>query len=192
MISGENGSGKTSILEAIYEAMRGKSFRAVDRDILKKGADYYRVELDYMDGEKIIVVYEKDGKKSFIAGEKKTVRLPKKYKYPVVLFEPDDLNLLNSSPSHRREYFDRSLGQLDDNYSSLINRYNKALKQRNELLKNEFVTMDAVFSWNVMLSRLGVGIWKHREEMIEQINKRLTKVYRSIEDNEDGVVIKLK
>ena len=192
MISGENGSGKTSILEAIYEAMRGKSFRAVDRDILMKGADFYRVELEYVNGEEIVVVYENGGKKSFLAGEKKTARLPKKYKYPVVLFEPDDLNLINSSPSHRREYFDRWFGQLNDNYSSQINRYNKALKQRNELLKSELVAPNAVFSWNVLLSRLGIGIWKYREEMIKQINECLTKVYRSIADNDDIVQIRLK
>ncbi len=192
MISGENGSGKTSILEAIYEAMRGKSFRAVDKDILMKGADFYKIELEYVDGEEIVVIYEKDGKKTFLAGGKKTARLPKKYKYPVVLFEPDDLNLIDSSPSHRREYFDRWFSQLNDSYNSQINRYNKALKQRNELLKSEFTVHGSVFSWNMLLSRFGVWIWKYREEMIKQINTHLTKVYRSIADNDDEIMIKLK
>ena len=192
MISGENGSGKTSILEAIYEAMRGKSFRAVDKEILRRGAEFYRVELTYVDGEKVVVVYERDGKKSFLAGDKKTARLPKKYRYPVVLFEPDDLNLVSSSPSHKREYFDRSFGQLDDRYSGLVSKYNKALRQRNELLKSEFLASEAVFSWNVMLSRLGAEIWRLREEMVSEINKRLTEVYRSIAENEDEVRLILK
>ena len=191
MISGENGSGKTSILEAIYEAMRGKSFRAVDREILRRGADFYRVELTYVDGEKVVAVYEKDGRKSFLAGDKKTARLPKKYRYPVVLFEPDDLNLVSSSPSHKREYFDRSFGQLDDTYSGLVSKYNKALRQRNELLKSELVSSEAVFSWNVMLARLGSQIWQKREEMVEGVNKRLTEVYRSIAENEDEVYLSL-
>lgn len=191
MISGENGSGKTSILEAIYEAMRGKSFRAVDKEIIKRDADFYRVELEYVDGEKVVVVYERGGKKTFLAGDKKTARLTKKYRYPVVLFEPDDLNLLSSSPSHKREYFDRSFGQLDDNYSSLLSRYNKALKQRNELLKSEFLLGEAVFSWNVMLARLGVEIWKVREEKIAKINERLTEVYQSIAGDEDTVFLRL-
>lgn len=191
MISGENGSGKTSILEAIYEVMRGKSFRAVDKEILKRDAEFYRVELEYVSGEKIVVVYEKGGKKSFLAGDKKTARLPKKYRYPVVLFEPDDLNLVSSSPSHKREYFDRSFGQLDDNYSGLVSKYNKALKQRNELLKSEFVSGEVVFSWNVMLSRLGSQIWQKREEMVSEINGRLTEVYRSIAENEDEVYLSL-
>lgn len=191
MISGENGSGKTSILEAIYEAMRGKSFRAVDKEILRRGAGFYRVELTYVNGEKVVVVYEADGKKSFLAGDKKTARLPKKYRYPVVLFEPDDLNLVSSSPSHKREYFDRSFGQLDDRYSGLVARYHKALRQRNELLKSEALASEAVFSWNVMLARLGAQIWRLREGMVKEIDERLTEVYRSIAENEDEVELRL-
>lgn len=192
MISGENGGGKTSILEAIYECLRGKSFRAVDREILRRGAEFYRVELEYVNGEVVVVTYEKDGKKVFWVGDKKTARLPKKYRYPVVLFEPDDLNLVSSSPSRRREYFDRSFAQLNENYSAMLGKYNKALRQRNELLKSEYVGAEAVFSWNVMLSRLGVEIWKFRAEQVARINERLTKVYRSIAENEDEVEIVLK
>lgn len=191
MISGENGGGKTSILEAIYEALRGKSFRAVDREILRRGAEFYRVELDYVDGEKIVVVYEKNGKKTFVVGDKKTARLPKKYRYPVVLFEPDDLNLVNSSPSHKREYFDRSFGQLNDGYSANLSKYNKVLKQRNELLKSDYVDANVVFSWNVMLARLGVEIWKYRSWQVKKINERLTEVYRSIAENDDSVEVLL-
>ncbi len=51
LIIGENGCGKTSILEAIYIAMRGKSFRAVDREILKWNEEFYRIELDYKNCE---------------------------------------------------------------------------------------------------------------------------------------------
>ncbi|MBQ3293975.1 hypothetical protein IJG96_02475 [Candidatus Saccharibacteria bacterium] len=102
------------------------------------------------------------------------------------------MNLVSSSPSHKREYFDRSFGQLDDRYSGLVSKYNKALRQRNELLKSEFLASEAVFSWNVMLSRLGAEIWRLREEMVSEINKRLTEVYRSIAENEDEVRLILK
>ena len=63
-IVGENGCGKTSILEAIYEAMQGKSFRAVDREIVRRGDEFYRVELEYEDGRKVVVIFDGD-KKSF-------------------------------------------------------------------------------------------------------------------------------
>ena len=76
VIVGENGSGKTSILEAIYEALRGKSFRATDPDILKRETDFYRIELSFCDGEKTVVGYgsfaeNETPKKQFLVGGKK-------------------------------------------------------------------------------------------------------------------------
>ena len=193
MISGENGSGKTSILEAMYEVMRGKSFRAVDREIVRRGAEFYRIELEYMDGEKVVVTYDaKTDKKKFVAGDKTTARLPKKYRYPIVLFEPDDLNLVGASPSHKREYFDRYFAQLSEAYGSSLSRYNKALRQRNELLKREGVRANELFSWNVMLAKLGTEVLEFRMREVEKINQSLTEVYRSIAENEDEVELRVK
>lgn len=188
-IIGENGSGKTSILEAIYEALQGKSFRAVDREILRRGDDFYRVELEYVDGRKIVVVYS-GGKKEFLVEDKKTARLPKKVKYPIVLFEPDDLNLIGSSPTSRRNYFDRVFGQLSEKYSVALNRYNKALKQRNELLKQEEVSPGDLFSWNVLLAKYGAELKDERAAYVERINERLTEIYRSIAENDDQIAMR--
>lgn len=187
-IVGENGCGKTSLLEAIYEAMQGKSFRAVDREIVRRGAEFYRVELEYEDGRRVVVVY--DGiKKEFSIEDKKARRLPKKNRYPIVLFEPGDLHLVGSSPTSRRSYFDRMFGQLSERYSNALTKYNKALKQRNELLKQEEMRREDLFSWNVLLTKYGVELAKVRAEMILQINERLTEVYRSIAKNEDEVAM---
>lgn len=185
-IIGRNGCGKTSILEAIYETLQGKSFRAVDREILRRGSEFYRVELEYQDGRKIVVVYDSE-KKDFLVEDKKTRRLPKKNKYPIVLFEPDDLNLIGSSPTSRRNYFDRMLGQLDEGYNVALNRYNKALKQRNELLKDEIVTVGDMFSWNVLLAKYGVELCQARRRAIENVNEKITETYRSIAENADEV-----
>ena len=104
LILGKNGSGKTSVLEAIYISTRGKSFRATDAEIIKTNTDFYRVELEYKNGEQIIVTF--DGKnKTFLVLDKKTRRLPKKNKYPIILFLPSDLNLISHSPGRRRDYF---------------------------------------------------------------------------------------
>lgn len=203
LIVGQNGSGKTSVLEAIYEALRGKSFRAADEEIVKRGEGFYRVELLYDDGEKVAVTYEGEdlsagdtaqgvkarGKKTFVVGDRKWARLPKKNRYPVVLFLPDDLHLVGSSPGRRRDYFDRVLTELDDGYGTILSRYNKALRQRNELLKNSGVTAEALFSWNVMLARYGCEVRRRRAEFVEAVNGRVTEVYRSIAANEDEVQI---
>ena len=189
-ILGENGWGKTSILEAVYLAVRGKSFRAVDKEILRRGAEYYRVELDFLDGERVVVTYDMTAlKKAFLIGDKKWARLPKKNRYPVVLFEPADLTLVTSSPTRRREYFDRFLAQLDEGYSNSLSRYNRALKQRNELLKKEFVSPEDLFSWDVLLARYGVLIRKARASLVATLNDRLTGVYRGIAENRDEVML---
>lgn len=185
-IVGRNGCGKTSILEAVYETLQGKSFRAVDREILRRGAEFYRVELDYEDGRKVVAVYN-GVRKEFLVEDKKTARLPKKVKYPIVLFEPDDLNLVGSSPTSRRNYFDRMFGQLSEKYSVALAKYNKALKQRNELLKQEVVQRGDLFSWNVMLTKYGAELEKERERLIERINQRFTEVYYSIAENSDEI-----
>ena len=190
LILGENGCGKTSVLEAIYILMQGKSFRAVDNEILKRGEEFYRIELEYVNGEKTVATY--NGKdKIFTLLDKKTKRLPKKNKYPVVLFLPSDLNLVSNSPSRRRDYFDRIFGQLDENYSNTLSRYEKALKQRNELLKSDFVSTSGLFSWNVLLAKYGSEINRLRKKFLTEINKRFTEVYRTIAENEDSVEIEL-
>lgn len=187
-ILGENGCGKTSVLEAIYEAMQGRSFRAVDREIVRRGCDFYRVELEYSDGSLVVVTYDAAAdKKKFAVGDKNFARLPKKYKYPIVLFEPDDLNLVAASPARRRGYFDRMLAQLDEGYGVALRRYEKALKQRNELLKREFLRAEDVFSWNVLLAKYGDELRKSRSELVAKLNERLTEVYRSIAENGDEV-----
>lgn len=188
LILGPNGSGKTSVLEAIYILTRGKSFRATDKDILKHNEEFYRAEIEFEKGEKSAVVY--DGQtKIFQIEDKKSRRLPKKSRYPVILFLPSDLNLISHAPSRRRDYFDNIFSQLNNNYSDAISKYNKALKQRNELLKQENLNPVDLFSWNVILAKYGSYIHQTRQEYINKINLNLTEVYRSIAKNQDTVKI---
>ena len=184
LILGPNGWGKTSILEAIYILTRGKSFRATDRDILKRSADFYRITLNYDNGESITATF--DGKtKYFNTVDKKTKRLPAKNKYPVILFVPSDLNLISHSPGRRRDYFDRIFSQLDEQYNTDLSRYNKAIKQRNELLKTEGVTKESLFTWNLLLAKHGAALNNKRSQLTKEINSLLTSTYRSIAKNQD-------
>ncbi|MDO4979126.1 MAG: DNA replication and repair protein RecF [Candidatus Saccharibacteria bacterium] len=195
LILGENGSGKTSVLEAIYETLQGKSFRAVDSEILKRGADFYRVETEFYDGEKIITVF--DGKKSYLVQDKKTARLPRAKKYPVILFQPDDLHIVSSSPTKKREFFDSMIKNIDAGFATKLARYNKALIQRNVMLKkieNGELSNDenVLFSLNMILAQNGVTIRKKRQEFLKIINSQITDIYRSIADNDDEIEIEYK
>lgn len=193
LILGENGCGKTSVLEAIYIGLQGKSFRAVDREIVRKSADFYRAEINFCDGEKTIVFYEaKKDKKQFLVKDKKTARLSKINKYPIILFLPEDLHLVISSPTSKRDYFDRLISQIDDKYGNSLSRYNKALKQRNEVLKQDYIDGDMLFSWNILLAKYGVEVREERRLVIDRINDFLTETYRSIAKNKDTVQINYK
>ena len=198
LLIGENGSGKTSVLEAIYEALRGKSFKASDGEILKRGTDYYRVEVKFCDGKKTVVVF--DGKKKqFLVEDKKTTRLPKRNRYPVVLFLPDDLHLVATSPTKRRSYFDRVLTEFDESYNDSLLKYEKSLKQRNELLKRYVkegeagrISKSDFFSWNILLAKYGLEIRNRRKQYLEKLNSVYSDIYHSIVDNDDSVYLKLE
>ena len=153
LILGQNGCGKTSVLEAIYILTRGKSFRATDSEILNRDSDFYRIELEYQNGETTIATY--DGQqKTFHRLDQKTKRLSNKHKYPVVLFLPSDLNLISHSPSRRRDYFDHIFSELDEVYAANLSKYKKALKQRNEILLKTLFSPGISFSPNTGLAFL--------------------------------------
>jgi DNA replication and repair protein RecF len=188
LITGGNGSGKTSLIEALYICLRGKSFRSADRDILKKGEQFYRIETEMAGGERVKVRY--DGKKKeFEAGGKKYQRLPKKKRLPVILFEPSSLNLIHNSPAKRRDFFDNLISQIDEPYAQAVNKYMKSLKQRNNLLRNGMATADNLFAWNVMLARYGTEMILKRKFFAAEINEALTEKYREIARNEDKIRI---
>lgn len=188
VIYGNNGIGKTAILEAIYVALRGTSFKGVDRDILKHSASWYRIDIS-TSAYTVTSVYGTDEhrRKYFIVDDKKSIRLPQKFRYPVILFTPDDLRLIDGSPARRRKYLDTFLSQYDPQYAQQLRRYERALSQRNKLLKHHSTTPETLFPWDIILSDAGSYIINARRLYIDALNKSIQNYYRAIAQRDDTV-----
>lgn len=192
VITGQNGSGKTSLIEAIYIALQGSSFKGTDKDVLQKDSPWWRIDVRFNDASTRVVKFEPSktlGRKQFIIDEKTSYRLTPKNKLPLVLFEPDDLRLLNGSPTRRRQFIDRFISQLDPLYALALRKYDRALKQRNTLLKKPHTNADELFVWNIALSEYGSTIIEKRILFIEQINRDLPDAYNAIAHSHDVVSV---
>ncbi len=192
IVTGMNGAGKTSLIEAIYVALRGVSFRGTDKDILKKDKDWYRIDIDFNDGSQRIVKYEPakaTSKKSFIVSGKTSYRLSPSSKYPIILFEPEDLRLIGGSPARRRLFIDNFISQVDIEYHTAARKYERALKQRNNLLKRKMIHRDELFVWDIALSEYGAYMIGERIAFIEKINQSINPIYQSIANTNDAVSI---
>jgi DNA replication and repair protein RecF len=192
VITGQNGSGKTSLIEAIYIALQGTSFKGVDSDLLRIDAPWWRIDIILDNNTKRTITYNPEklqSKKQFIVDNITTYRLPQKHKYPIVLFEPDDLRLLNGSPVRRRQFIDRFISQLNPQYSSILRKYERALSQRNNLLKKQYISPDELFVWDIALSEYGAYIIEQRIAFIERINNKLNDAYNEIAGVKDTVSV---
>lgn len=192
VITGRNGSGKTSLIEAIHIALQGTSFKGVDGDLLQTNSPWWRIEINLDDDTKRTITFNPEktqNKKQFTVDDKTTTRLLRKHKYPVVLFEPDDLRLLHGSPVRRRQFIDKFISQLNPQYSTILHKYERALRQRNNLLKKQTINNDELFVWDVALSEYGAFIIEQRIIFIEQINSKLNDAYNAIADEKDNVSV---
>ena len=189
IITGKNGSGKTSIIEAIYIALIGKSWRSNFSEILRNGsAEWWRVDVEFVDGEKRIVKFL-DEQKIFEINDRKFTRLPARLKKPVILFEPNDLQLLYGSPTRRRDFFDRFITQVEPEHQINLNKFARVLKQRNILLKRG-TNLDELLIWDLQFADLAEKIIAARENWISAISKNLSDEYRSIADKNDVISVK--
>ena len=139
---GENGQGKTNLLESIYYLATGGNFRGnKDLELIRWDAPYFRLEARlkketssrYFDLE---IYADRERNKQLKINGVEYKRMAELLGYlQVVLFSPEDLKIIKGGPAERRRYIDEEICQLDGRYYTLIHQYQKVLQQRNNLLK---------------------------------------------------------
>lgn len=185
IIIGPNGVGKTNILEAIFVLYQGRSFRDNDDDLIRHGANWWKIDAFFDDKTNRELRFEPDKKpaKNLLFNNQKKGRFTFREQLPVVLFEPNDLAMIHSSPASRRRYLDTVLLKFNPEYRHYLTKYERALLQRNNLLKKPLSLTklkDQVFVWDVILGDCGAAITESREKLIQIFNESLSQHYSHI------------
>ena len=182
VIWGENGSGKTSLLEAIYILSLGKSFKTHKQSsIIKKGHSSYVLKGDFSYGEitNSVAIQTNLNNTKTIKVNGKTIKNRKEIigKNNVVVLSPEDQVITKGGPKERRLFFDRLFSIIDNDYLNTLQEFNRALKQRNALIFNCKQTKGESFlPWEKKLSISAVKLWEIRKKCFSDYLKSLNNV----------------
>lgn len=187
IIFGNNGSGKTNLVESIYVLALTKSFRGtVDKILLMNSKDVCRIEGEvsdkYTNKYKLIL---KDGGKKVKINNTKVEKLSDYIsQISVVLFNPDDLRFIKDSPTIRRKSINLEISQINNSYLKNLNMYNKLLKQRNSYLKTTNINANSSSEFLTILTNklvdYGEKIYESRRKYINLLNQKIGDLYNSI------------
>ena len=191
IIYGDNAQGKTNILEAIFLCSFGKSFRTTkEKEMIKFDENNAVVEVQYKRKDR-------EGKIKIEIGEKKKITLNgikiKKLSellgnINIVIFTPDDIDILKNGPANRRRFLDMMIGQLRPNYVYNLNMYLKTIEQRNNYLRQireENKPEEMLDIWDEKLIEYGEKIYSYREEFIQKIINKINEIHSKITDSKE-------
>ena len=185
VIHGDNGAGKSNLLEAIYYLGALKSFRGAKTD------DLIALEADAAVLEATLDTGPAPHKLRIEVGRSERRRLQLDGKRPrstsawhqavrMVLFHPGDLILASGSADKRRAFLDRMLEQMDPIYGSTLASYEKALRSRNRLLKEERTDRRSVRAYDAILSKAGAVVGQARRRLIDDLAPRVVRAFSEV------------
>jgi DNA replication and repair protein RecF len=197
--TGANGAGKTNILDAVYYLSYCKSgFNATDQQNIRHDNDFFAIHGIFNTGnnpdDKVSCVLKRGSKKQFSINKKEYQRLADHIgKFPLVMISPYDQDLINDGSEVRRKYFDSVIAQFDAVYLDNLIQYNRALTQRNTLLKRFAETgnfqEDALEIWNDQLAQYGVILNEKRQVFSGEFIPVLQKFYTHVSGGNEEVSV---
>ena len=184
VLTGLNAVGKTNIVEAIYYLSLGRSFRTgEDVDLIKKNHERAEIDAVILEGEitrKIKIIITKTGRMVMING-KNISKLSELSKcVNVILFQPKDVMLFSGPPRDRRNFLDIAISKKSSIYLDYISRYDKVLKERNDLLKMDKVDQILLDVTTELMVKLSRSIISYRQMYVKDINDILNKITRAL------------
>lgn len=193
---GDNAQGKTNILESIFMCATGKSFRSKkDQELIKFNKENSFIEVEYkkIDREGKIKIEIGDKKLIYINGIKVKKLSEILGNVNVVIFSPDDINILKNGPASRRKFLDIMISQLRPLYVYNLNLFLKTLEQRNNYLRQikfEKKSQDLLDIWDEKLADYAQNVYNYRKEFIEKIINKINDIHKEITDGKEEIKIK--
>jgi len=195
---GNNGVGKTNLLDAIYYLSFTKSyFNHIDSQSIKHGEDFFMIQGEYERNEKQEIIYcglQKTKNKTFKRNDKKYNKFLEHIGLlPAVVVTPDDNKLIIGGSEERRKFVDGVISQYDKQYLNQLIRYKRVLAQRNQLFKNfaqqKIFQPESVEVYNQQLVMFGEKIHKKRQQFIKDFLPSYQNYYNLISQNNEKVEI---
>ena len=193
---GNNGVGKTNLLDAIHYLALAKSyFNAIDSQNIMHGKDFAVIQGDFFRDEHTEAIYcgiQRNKRKQFKRNKKDYQKLSEHIGLlPLVMISPSDSSLILEGGEERRKFINSVIAQFDRNYLENLINYNHALIQRNKLLKeiNNADTFDRDYLsvWDEQLINFGQKIFEARKDFIEKLVPVFSKFYNIISGEKEQV-----
>ena len=194
-ISGNNGEGKTNLLDAIYYLSMTKSaFASSDKFNFRHGTEEFSLLGSYrMENG----TSSRFSLKMTSKGEKKVRRDDKPYQkvsehvgvLPIVMVSPSDISMVSESGEERRRFVNAVLSQMDREYMSALQQYNRLLLQRNRMLKEMDVDRTLLEVIDMRMSALAEPIYQARKKFVEDLNPIVSEYYKALSGDSEQVDI---
>ena len=196
VISGQNGQGKTNLLEALCLFTGVRSFRgAKNAELIAKGEKYARMELDFFADKReqnaSLVITDK--KQATLNGVKQTAATGFIGRFCAVVFSPDNMSLVKGGSNERRRFLDAAISQQFPTYPRLLVEYNRILAQRNAFLKKSGSTAgfeSMLEIWDENLSQTGARISVKRAEYVSRLEGKTAGIFDGISSGRDSIKLR--
>lgn len=195
---GDNGEGKTNLLDAIYFLSFCHSmFGSIDSQMMRHDTEFFMLQGHYLQDDKeteeeVYAGMKRGTKKVFKRNKKAYKKLSEHIGLiPLIIVAPDDISLIAGGSEERRKFLDIVIAQYDNTYIDFLNRYNKALQQRNALLKMEEEPDTTLLSlWEEEMAQNGEAIYKRRKNFIELFIPVFNEIYQQISGDKEQVSLR--